>query len=228
MPDSFKVHLLDVGPEEYGDAVLLELGDVTILIDGAHPADHTGREGHPSIPDQLDELLGETRPHTLSLLVATHAHLDHIGCLPRLVKDNVIAPTWALVADPGLGWGRTATDQPDAGVADDRVRQLVAAVREEVRTPRTDAPTLEQFLADAATLEQNYKTMIATLVKRGTKVVRYGRDDEAALLNAFKDVGLTIVGPSEDHLLECAQIIRDRTTDAVDRITDIPCILSTF
>jgi hypothetical protein len=32
---------------------------------------------------------------------------------------------------------------------------------------------------------------------------------------------LTIVGPSEDHLLECAQIIRDRTQDAVDRITDM-------
>lgn len=221
MPGSFKVHLLDVGPEEYGDAVLLEFSDVTILIDGAHPADHTGREGHPSIPDQLDELLGETRPHELSLLIATHAHLDHIGCLPRLVKDKVITPTWALVADPGLGWGRIATDQPDAGVTDERVRQLVAAVREEVRTPRTDANTLEQFLVDAVTLEQNYKTMIATLAERGTKVVRYGRDDETALLSAFKDVGLKIVGPSEDHLLECAQIIRDRTQDAVDRVTDM-------
>ena len=221
MPGSFKVHLLDVGPEEYGDAVLLEFDDVTVLIDGAHPADHTGREGHPSIPDQLDELLGGTRPHALSLLIATHAHLDHIGCLPRIVKDKVIAPTWALVADPGLGWGRIATDQPDAGVTDERVRQLVAAVREEVRASGTDAKTLEQFLVDAATLEENYKTMIATLVTRGTKVVRYGRDDHAALLSAFTDVGLTIVGPSEDHLLECAQIIRDRTQDAVDRITDM-------
>jgi beta-lactamase superfamily II metal-dependent hydrolase len=221
MAASFKVHLLDVGPEEYGDAVLLELGNVTILIDGAHPADHTGREGHPSIPDQLDDLLGGARPHKVSLLIATHAHLDHIGCLPRIIKDKVISPVWALVADPGLGWGRTATDRPDGGVTDERVRQLVAAVREEVRTPRTDAATLQQFLLDAATLEQTYKTMIATLAERGTKVVRYGRDDPAALVTAFKNVGLKIVGPSDDHLLECAQIIRDRTTDAIDRITDM-------
>ena len=106
-------------------------------------------------------------------------------------------------------------------MTDDRVRQVVAAIREEVRTPRTDTRTLEQFLVDAVTLEQNYKTMIATLAERGTKVVRYGRDDHTALVSAFADVGLRIVGPSEDHLLECAQIIRDRTTDAIDRITDM-------
>jgi beta-lactamase superfamily II metal-dependent hydrolase len=218
---SFKVHLLDVGPEEYGDAVLLEFGDVTVLIDGALPGDHRAREGHPSIPDQLDELLGATRPHKLSLLIATHAHLDHIGCLPRLVKDKIIAPKWALVADPGLGWGRTSSDHTDAGVKDERVRQLVAAVREEVRTPRTDARTLEQFLIDAASLEDTYKTMLTTLAGGGAKVVRYGRDDHSALVSAFSGIGLTIVGPSEDHLLECAQFIHDRTQDAVDRITDM-------
>jgi hypothetical protein len=46
---------------------------------------------------------------------------------------------------------------------------LVAAIREEVRASGTDANTLEQFLVDAVTLEENYKTMIATLVTRGTK-----------------------------------------------------------
>ncbi len=221
MADSFKVHLLDVGPEEYGDAVLLEFGDTIVLIDGAHPADHAGREGHPSIPDQLDELLPGPRPHALSLLIATHAHLDHIGCLPRIVKDGVIAPKWALVADPGLGWGRTAGDQPDGGVTDARVRQMVAAIREEVRTDATDDRTLADFVADAANLEERYKGMIQTLTAAGTTVVRYGRDDTAALVDAFKAVGLTIVGPSQDHLLECAQIIRRSTRDAIDRITDM-------
>lgn len=221
MSDPFNVHLLDVGPEEYGDSVLLDFGDVTVLIDGAHPADHTGREGHPSIPDQLDTLLGGPRPHALSLLIATHAHLDHIGCLPRLVKDGVITATWALVADPGLGWGRTATDRPDGGVTDERVRQMVAAIREEVRTTATDDRTLVDFVADAAGLEQDYKGMIEALATAGTKVVRYGRDDTAGLAKAFEKVGLTIVGPSEEHLLECAQIIRRSTKDAVDRVTDM-------
>ena len=32
---SFKVWLLDVGPEEYGDAVLCQFGNKTVLIDGA-------------------------------------------------------------------------------------------------------------------------------------------------------------------------------------------------
>lgn len=64
------------------------------------------------------------------------------------------------MADPALGWGRTPSDRADAGVTDERVRQLVAAVREEVRTPRTDARTLERFLADAASLETTFKTML--------------------------------------------------------------------
>src|SRR5688572_30289430 len=116
MPEPFKVHLLDVGPEEYGDAILLQLGATTVLIDAAHPGDHRSREGHPSIPDQLDELLGGGPPHALSLIIATHAHQDHIGCLPRLVKDGIVTAKWALLADPGLGWGRTPSDSPGGGV----------------------------------------------------------------------------------------------------------------
>ena len=45
---SFKVWLLDVGPEEYGDAVLCQFGNKTVLIDGAHPATRKGGGGHPS------------------------------------------------------------------------------------------------------------------------------------------------------------------------------------
>jgi hypothetical protein len=58
----FAVHLLDVGPDEYGDAVLCRFGDVSILIDGAHPGDHRSKDGHPSIPQQLETLLDQQRP----------------------------------------------------------------------------------------------------------------------------------------------------------------------
>jgi hypothetical protein len=42
-----------VGTENYGDAVLLELGGDTILIDGAHPSNWRDQGDSSSIPDQL-------------------------------------------------------------------------------------------------------------------------------------------------------------------------------
>lgn len=43
---SCKIHLLDVGRYEYGDAVLCRFGNRTVLIDGAHPGDYDGMPGH--------------------------------------------------------------------------------------------------------------------------------------------------------------------------------------
>lgn len=107
-PETFKVWLLDVGPDEYGDAVLCKFGNKTILIDGAHPADAEGKGGHPSIPDQLGKLLDQEPPYRVSLLIVSHAHQDHIGCLPKLVQDDLLRPDWALIVDPELGWGGPA------------------------------------------------------------------------------------------------------------------------
>ena len=106
------MHLLDVGPEEYGDAVLCEFGETTVLIDGAHPGNWKDKgDDHPSIQRQIAEILKQnTPPYRVSLLIVTHAHLDHIGCLPALVEQELIAPEWALVADPDLGWGITPGD----------------------------------------------------------------------------------------------------------------------
>src|SRR3954447_1105015 len=103
-----EIYFLDVGQEKYGDCILCKEGNQTVLIDGAHPGDWQGREGHRSIPDQLEELLGQP-PFKVSLLVVTHVHSDHIGCLPTLIDRNVIRPTWALVADEKLGFGRDAS-----------------------------------------------------------------------------------------------------------------------
>src|SRR5881296_2319032 len=90
------VHLLDVGVEEYGDSILCQFGDATIMIDGGHPSDQVGSEGHPSIPQQLGGLLGDSiPPFSVDLLIVTHAHLDHIGCLPSLVQNDLLHADWA-------------------------------------------------------------------------------------------------------------------------------------
>jgi beta-lactamase superfamily II metal-dependent hydrolase len=217
----FAVHLLDVGLKEYGDALLCQFGDVTVLIDGAHTGDQTGKGNHKSIPDQIGQLLKQSvTPYRVTLLIVTHAHEDHIGCLPNLVENDLLVADFALVADPLLGWGRAPNDAPDAP-AEPRVRQVVAALREEIRTEGTDHRTLVEFLSDAAGLEDRYKTMLDTLAQNGT-VIRHGRDNPKKLIDALKvkGVDLNILGPSQDFLALCAEKIRQATDDAMANISD--------
>jgi beta-lactamase superfamily II metal-dependent hydrolase len=218
----FAVHLLDVGLKEYGDAILCQFGDVSVLIDGAHTGDQTGAGDHESIPDQIGRLLKQTEtPYRVSLLIVSHAHEDHIGCLPHLVKNNLLRADFALVVDPLLGWGRTPDDGPDAGPQDERVRQVAAALREEIRTEGTDDRALEEFLADVVTLEDKYNGMLDTLKQNGT-VIRYGRDNPQPLIDFLntKNVSLKILGPSQDQLAFCAERIKQATDELVANISD--------
>lgn len=215
-----RVHFLDVGADEYGDAVLCELDDTRVLIDGAHPGDQNGGDGHPSIPEQLTKLLNDPAPVRIDLLVVTHAHQDHIGCLPSLVQDRTIQVTWALVADPKLGWGRHR-DGHDAAAADPRVARLAAGVREEVLGAGTSDARAARFLTDAVNLEDRYLKMLSNLEDAGTRVVRYGQDEDDQLLAAFADVGLKILGPSRRQLAICADEIERRTRDSIERIGDM-------
>jgi beta-lactamase superfamily II metal-dependent hydrolase len=202
MTNVTRVHFLDVGAREYGDAVLCELAGRTVLIDGAHPGDDV------RIVDQLRSLLGVDGQVEVDLLVATHAHQDHIGCLPTLVENDQLRARWALVADPDLGW--------PIPVPDDRTGAVVAGLREEILTERTDDVTLERFLADALSLEARYRRLLEKLDEHGT-VVRLGKDSTKKLRDEFAPLGLRILGPSKKQLVACQRVIES----AIDSVAAV-------
>lgn len=221
----FALHLLDVGFKEYGDAVLCQFGDVSVLIDGAHTGDQDGSPGHKSIPSQIGQLLNQSNPpYHITLIIVSHAHEDHIGCLPALVKDNLLTADWALVADPILGWGRSSDGSGDAdSLLPDAERRVVTALREEVLSKDVDEQTLADFMDAAFNLENRYLKMLETLSQRGTKVINYRGQSPGNLIVALqqKGVNLKVLGPSEIQAFVCAEIIRKSTQQVVRDVAEV-------
>ncbi len=219
-----RITLLDVGSEKYGDCILCEFGDVSVLIDGAHPGDVDGSPGHFSIPAQIGYLLNEiASPYDITLLIITHPHNDHIGCLPALVRDGVIRAKWALVADPRFRWGPdgfSASSHPLAN--DERARTLMSALQEENRADDT-RERLELFFNQAGSLEFNYRRMLADLEEQGTTVIRHGVDDSSGLVADLgaEGVRLEIIGPARDHLDECRRLLAENETDALAMMSNV-------
>lgn len=213
------IHLLDVGEQEYGDCVLLQLSDRTVLIDGGHRGDDKGGFGHPSIPQQLQTLTGQPKPR-IDLLVVSHAHLDHVGCLPEMIAADTFDVVTAFCADPDLAWGRPI-DGPGPDFEDPRIAAALAGLREEPRsTPLSDAG-MEGWLADGAGLRDRYVAMLENLRSRNTKVVLQGRDDPQPALESLGPVKVELLGPSQAQLEACAAGIGRALDDAlveVDRI----------
>lgn len=222
---NFKVHLLDVGSEKYGDCILCEFGSTTILIDGAHQNNHQDKgESNPSIQRQIGQLLDQS-PDSLEidLLIVSHAHADHIGCLPTLISNGWLTAKYALVADPALGWGNMLSDNL---LSDEEMqtpaRKLAAALREEVHSFNENPRELEEFIDGAAKIEREYKTMLAKMDGDGTFVVRYGPDKQRLqeLIEQLKGYGVTmnVLGPSLDQLLLCAEALHTRSNDSFQSI----------
>ena len=216
----FQVHFLDMGARKYGDCIVCLVGRKRILIDGGHLGDQSRSDpNYPSIPEQLEEILGQPAPWRFDLLVVTHCHVDHIGCLPNLVSAGSVTAQWALAADEDLGWGDIeGGDAPALADAPEPVRQVFALLREETPSFAT-REEMEAFASDAARMRTSYRNMLEKLGADGTRVVRYGRDDPAALLRAFRSTGLKILGPDREHLLICAHQIAALGRDAVDAIS---------
>jgi len=64
----------------------LEIGPFRVLIDaGLHPK-YSGREAMPRF-----EIIKDV---TLDLIILTHCHLDHLGCLPVVAREHPSAEIW--------------------------------------------------------------------------------------------------------------------------------------
>jgi len=216
-------HFLDVGGLKYGECTLVEFGQTRILIDGAHVTDFGGQSGYDSVPTQLKKILGGAPPYDITLLVVTHCHADHVGCLVELVEQGIVRPKFALITDPKLGFGRTADhDAMDLDPRDPRVA-LAAILREEDATDLNDRD-LAAFIDAVASVEQRYTRLVKRLTDNGVKVTPYqGKPLPADLAQAVAPSGLTLLGPSTDQLLFCAEQIsetNDEANDALDRAPD--------
>lgn len=212
----FDVSLLDVGRQQYGDAVLCRFGNVSVFVDGAHRGNINDDGSHRSIPRQLGYLLNQpTSPYQIDLLICTHLHEDHIGCLPDLVKLNKIRPKYALLLDPKFRWGDGSSDSADSPMA----LSLVEALLEEPQ-PDIDDAAFAELMSDSETLFQRYTGMIANLTSAGCNVIKFGTDSTTPLKNylASKEVGFEILGPRKSDLPVCAELIQNWRNDTLDRI----------
>jgi beta-lactamase superfamily II metal-dependent hydrolase len=234
---------LDVGAIEYGDAVLYRRGGKTILIDGGKTKSAQTTTSvvlgddisHKPLDQQIRELLNQQKAH-VDLLVITHCHSDHIGCLPELLNEDRLTCDWALVADPQLGYGITEDndDVPAVGEMSDETK-LWLALREE---PLFDATDLEiaELIADSAQEFQAYLALVEGLGNNlGNRCVVYRGPTEAlspgldALLAEFSGTGLKIYGPSEEHLLLCAAELEGRDQDLIaDAIDSSPSLVEAY
>ena len=229
------LHCLDVGAIEYGDAILYQRGGKTILIDGGKTKSATATTAvvlgddvtHKPLDQQIREILNQQKAH-VDLLVITHCHSDHIGCLPDLLNQDRLTCDWALVADPQFGYGITEDndDIPAVGDMSDEMK-LWLALREE---PLFDASDLEiaELIADSAAEFQKYLALVDSLSNSlGNRCVVYRGPTNGlspgltALLSEFSGTGLKIYGPSEEHLLLCAEVLEGRSGDAIaDALSD--------
>src|ERR1700730_12629471 len=129
-----QIQMLDMGQTKFGDCILITHKNRRLFVDGGH------RRDVESIRTQLSELLNSQPPFNIDLLIVTHCHSDHIGCLPELVGSGDLVTPTALVADERLGFGR---DNSGKGPADDDAltnpqKSLLLALQEEEHSDLSD------------------------------------------------------------------------------------------
>lgn len=207
-----RIHMMDMGGRRYGDCTVVTVGGVTILIDGGHKGDERSvEEGGTDLVGQIEAALNTPPPFEFDLLVVTHAHADHVGCLPELVAGGHLTARWTLAVDEDLSFGRRGSAATDA------VTRVVAAMREEPLPRMATDGEISTAIDEAATLEERYRAMLATLAESG-RVARLGRDATVALEREFAGAGVKVVGPTVDQLLRCADAI-EKAREAATRRT---------
>lgn len=202
-----EIHLLDVGTREYGDSIIVHNDEKRILIDGAHKGDSA------LLKKQMKAIFKEGGPYHFDLLIVTHLHDDHIGCLPELVKNGDITAAKCLLMDPGYRWKEAAHDSVLSNNA------LVDALLEEDHSFLSDSE-LEDFIDGSGKLVDRYSEMVAKLKTDSDKVMMFKGVDAhnyKPLETEFSSLGLKILGPTKKHL----QITKDTLLGLVDTLTDL-------
>ncbi len=204
-----KLGILEMGDVEFGDCIFVDLDGFKMLIDGGHPGDF---DKNANIRNQLKKLTAE--PFSVDLLVVTHSHNDHIGCLPEMIKNNKLKAKFALVSDPDNRWGKPGGQ--DALGLDARARSVLDVLGEELPPP--DSPNFAAAVDAGATLEKRYRDMIEGLENANTKVVRYRTDPLKPITDLLKGKGVEILGPTKKHLGICSKALTKAQQDAVQAL----------
>jgi beta-lactamase superfamily II metal-dependent hydrolase len=213
-----KIHFLDVGTEQYGDCILIEHGGRFILIDGAHSSNYRAQGSTPPIQQQLTTWMGPA-PFKPDLLIITHVHGDHIGCLPQMVRDQLLQPKRVLAADER--WGSGIAGDGDAAPladADPSTRLMAEALQEEGAAALETEEEARAFIDAFVSEESRYIDMLGRFDPGIVR--RFGRDSVAALEKDFKTFALKFLGPTVEHLKTCAAFIGREKQDTPQRIPD--------
>jgi Predicted hydrolase (metallo-beta-lactamase superfamily) len=217
-----------MGEDKYGDCMLVQAGEHSILIDGAHPRDLSGQADTPSVPEQLETLFGHPAPFPLTLVVVTHGHNDHIGCLPEMIAQGIVTPRFALVSDPSHCFppgARDAVALPGGldPLAASALRRTLAGLAEEDHSDLTERE-LALFLDRVVKLGARYRAMVEKLEQDDVPVFRWGTsavEDLQPLYEVLDGTGFDVIAPSIAHLELCRDQIVRYSNDAADVLRDV-------
>lgn len=227
-----QVHFLDMGKDRYGDCIIVKAGRRSVMIDGAHPRDLMGQSNTPSVPEQLSQIFGHAAPFKIDLIVVTHGHNDHIGCLPELIEQGIVRPRFALLSDPAHCFPPGARDQlPEQFSGDDALGAVEAETIQRVLTglaeeDHSDLPPDEiaLFLDRTMKLGPRYRAMVEQLGNDSdVDVILWGTTPPEQLMPIFEALdgtGFDIIAPSLPHLELCRDQIMRYARDSAGVLHD--------